>query len=611
MKEEKTINRRQFLKFLGAGSVAAAATLSGCSDKNKATTVSELGEIPTDKMTYRTDSHGQKVSLLGYGCMRFPTVKGVSGREDSENAIDQEEVNRLVDYAIAHGVNLFDTSPAYCQGRSEKALGIALSRHKRSEYFVSTKLSNFGVFTREASLEMYYNSFKELQVDTLDYYLLHSVGGGEDAMGYFRARYIDNGILDFLLEERKAGRIKNLGFSYHGDIRIFDYLLSRHEEINWDFVLIQHSYVDWKHAKQINPANTNSEYLYGELAKRNIPAFVMEPLLGGRLANLNDHATELLKQKDPQASIASWAFRFAGSMPNILSVLSGMTYMEHLQDNLRTYSPLKELDESEYQLLEEIADIYANYPMVPCNTCQYCMPCPYGLDIPGIFSHYNKCLNEGTVQEDRQSPEYAKARKAFLVGYDRSVPKLRQANHCIGCGECLSHCPQRIDIPKEMNRIDSFVETLKRNGADLGSAVVMAGLIKKLDQGNYSCVIENNNEIRTYSQRGVQDLYDLVKTQEPFLKNAKIADKIIGKGAASLIVLGGFSEVFTHTISTSAKEMLQSRGIHVTFDAEVDYIINNSKTDWCPLEKRVKDCKSAEECFPVVEKFIQELRIKK
>lgn len=611
MKEDKTINRRQFLKFLGAGSVAAAATLTGCSDKNKATETSELGEVPTDKMTYRTDSHGQKVSLLGYGCMRFPTVKGVSGREDAENAIDQDEVNRLVDYALAHGVNLFDTSPAYCQGRSEKALGIALSRHKRSEYFVSTKLSNFGVFTREASLEMYYNSFKELQVDTIDYYLLHSVGGGEDAMGYFRARYIDNGILDFLLEERKAGRIKNLGFSYHGDIRIFDYLLSRHDEINWDFVLIQHSYVDWKHAKQINPGNTNSEYLYGELAKRNIPAFVMEPLLGGRLANLNDHATELLKQKDPQASIASWAFRFAGSMPDILSVLSGMTYMEHLQDNIRTYSPLKELNENEYQLLEEIAEIYANYPMVPCNTCQYCMPCPYGLDIPGIFSHYNKCLNEGTVQEDRLHPEYAKARKAFLVGYDRSVPKLRQANHCIGCGECLSHCPQRIDIPKEMNRIDNFVETLKRNGADLGSAVVMAGLIKKLDQGNFSCVIEKDNEVRTYTQKGVQDLYDLVKAQEPFLKGAKIADKVIGKGAAALIVLGGFSEAFAHTISTSAKEMLQSHGVHVTFDTEVDHIINNAKTDWCPLEKRVKDCTTAEDCFPVIENFVSELRVRK
>ena len=478
MKTENKLNRRQFLKMFGAGTVAATAVLSGCKSNNKEQSQSQLGEIPTDKMTYRTDGHGQKVSLLGYGCMRFPTTKGVSGREDADNDIDQDEVNRLIDYAIAHGVNLFDTSPAYCQGRSEKALGIALSRHKRSEFLISTKLSNFGNYTREASLEMYYNSFKELQVDYIDYYLLHAVGGGEDAMKLLEDRYFSNGMLDFLLEERKAGRIRNLGFSYHGDIRVFDYLLSRHDEIHWDFVLIQHSYVDWKHAKQINPRNTNSEYLYGELEKRDIPAFVMEPLLGGRLANLNDHATELLKQRNPEASIASWAFRFAGSQPKILTVLSGMTYMEHLQDNLRTYSPLQPLNDEEYLLLEEIADILANFPAVPCNTCQYCMPCPYGLDIPGIFSHYNKCLNEGNVLEDSQNPEYTKARKAFLVGYDRSVPKLRQADHCIGCNRCIPACPQLIDIPKEMNRINAFVETLKRNGADLGKAVAMATLVR-------------------------------------------------------------------------------------------------------------------------------------
>lgn len=607
MKTKDTINRRQFLKIFGVGSATTAAMLAGCSSKQN-TTATELGDIPTDKMTYRTDSHGQKVSLLGYGCMRFPTVKGESGREDAENDLDQEEINRLIDYAIAHGVNLFDTSPAYCQGRSEKAVGIALSRHKRSEYLVSTKLSNFADYTREASMEMYHNSFKELQVDYIDYYLLHAVGGGEDAMQLLEDRYINNGMLDFLLQERKAGRIRNLGFSYHGDIRIFDYLLSRHNEIHWDFVLIQHSYVDWKHAKQINPRNTNSEYLYGELEKRDIPAFVMEPLLGGRLANLNEHATELLKQRDPQASIASWAFRFAGSKPKILTVLSGMTYMEHLQDNIRTYSPLKVLNDDEYQLLEEIADIYANYPMVPCNTCQYCMPCPYGLDIPGIFSHYNKCLNEGNVQEDRKSPEYAKARKAFLVGYDRSVPKLRQANHCIACGECIPHCPQRIEIPTEMHRIDNFVETLKRNGADLGSAVAMAALIKQLDNGQYSCVIGKNDEIRTYNQRGVQDLYDLVLSKDSFIQGARIADKVIGKGAAALIVLGKFSEAFAHIISTSAKELLQANGISVTFDKEVDHIINNAKTDWCPLEKRVKNCKTAENCWPEIDDFIKNMR---
>ena len=140
-------------------------------------------------------------------------------------------------------------------------------------------------------------------------------------------------MLDFLLKEREAGRIRNLGFSYHGDIEVFDYLLSRHDELKWDFVQIQLNYVDWRHAKEVNTRNTDAEYLYAELVKRNIPAVIMEPLLGGRLSRLNDHLMARLKQRRPQESVASWAFRFAGTFPDVLTVLSGMTYMEHLQDN--------------------------------------------------------------------------------------------------------------------------------------------------------------------------------------------------------------------------------------------------------------------------------------
>lgn len=207
-------------------------------------------------MTYRTTpSTGDKVSLLGYGCMRLPTT-GNSSARDSQDEIDQDMVNRQVDHAIAHGVNYFDTSPAYCKGRSEHAMGIALSRHPRDKYFIATKLSNFSpdTWSREASIAMYRNSLKELQVDYLDYMLLHGIGmGGMEAM---KGRYLDNGILDFLIGERKAGRIRNLGFSYHGDIEVFDYLLARHDEIKWDFVQIQLNYVDWKHAKEMNTGNT-------------------------------------------------------------------------------------------------------------------------------------------------------------------------------------------------------------------------------------------------------------------------------------------------------------------------------------------------------------------
>lgn len=453
--ESPKMNRRDFLKALGG---ASALTLAACGGKDSTEAVAAEKDVPRDKMTYRTNpSTGDKVSLLGYGCMRLPTLNGEPGGE-----IDQETVNRLTDYALGHGVNYFDTSPAYCKGRSEGAMGIALSRHPRDTYYIATKLSNFSpdTWSREKSIEMYRNSFKELRTDHIDYLLLHGIGmGGMDAL---RGRYLDNGVLDFLLAERKAGRIRNLGFSYHGDVECFDYLLA--QDIRWNFVQIQLNYVDWKHAKETNAWNTNAEYLYGELVKRNIPAVIMEPLLGGRLANLNFRSIEQLKALEPDATIASWAFRFAGSQPDVMTVLSGMTYMENLQENIRTYSPLKPLSGKERDALERCAKTILDYPLVQCNACQYCMPCPYGLDIPGIFTHYNKCLNEGNYSSDIHDEKYEKARRAFLIGYDRSVPRLRQANHCTGCRRCVEHCPQRIDIPKEMQRIDQYVEELKLNG---------------------------------------------------------------------------------------------------------------------------------------------------
>lgn len=457
---KKNIDRRGFLKRLGVGAGITGLALAGCKRpaEELAETETAKGEIPTDKMTYRTNPKtGEKVSILGYGCMRWPT-KG-----DGNDEIDQETVNRLVDKAIAHGVNYFDTSPAYCRGMSERVTGIALSRYPRDSYFIATKMSNFAprTWSRDASIAIYRNSLKELQTDYIDYMLLHSVGSG-NGMADFEARFIDNGILDFLLAEREAGRIKNLGFSYHGDIAVFDRLLAGHDKYKWDFVQIQMNYLDWKHAKELNPRNTDGEYLYGELEKRGIPAVIMEPLLGGRLSNVPDHIAARLKQREPEMSVASWAFRYAGTPANVLTVLSGMKFMEHLEDNLRTYSPLKPLSDEEIEFLYETANLIVQYPTVACNDCKYCMPCPYGIDIPAILLHYNKCVNQGNVAESSQSPNYAEARRAFLVGYDRSVPKLRQASHCIGCNQCSPHCPQSINIPKELHRIDEYVESLKR-----------------------------------------------------------------------------------------------------------------------------------------------------
>lgn len=455
--DKKDISRRDFLKIVGISTAATTVALAGCDSRKNPVSGDRRAQddVPTDWMTYRTNpKSGEKVSLLGYGCMRWPTLPAPGG---DGNVIDQDAVNELIDYAIAHGVTYFDTSPVYVQGWSEKSTGIALKRHPRDRFQIATKLSNFSNYTRENSIAMYRQSFEDLQVDYIDYYLLHSIGNG--GIETFRARYIDNGMIDFLMKEREAGRIRNLGFSFHGTVSVFDEVLAMHEKVHWDFVQIQLNYVDWRHA---SARNVNAEYLYAELEKRHIPAIIMEPLLGGRLSNVPDHIVTRLKQRDPERSVASWAFRFAGSPSGVLTVLSGMTYLEHLQDNLRTYSPLEPLTEADVQFLYDTADLMMQYPTIPCNDCKYCMPCPYGIDIPAVLLHYNKCVNEGNLPTSSQSEDYRRARRAFLVGYDRSVPRLRQASHCIGCGQCVSHCPQSIEIPKELHRIDRFVEKLKR-----------------------------------------------------------------------------------------------------------------------------------------------------
>ena len=476
---KKDISRRQFLKLGGAAAVASSALLAACKGGNKQQFEGlSTQEPPKDQMTMRVNPNtGDKVSLLGYGMMRLPVEGGLDLRDNPDANIDQEMVNREVDYAIEHGVNYFDTSPAYCRGKSEESTGIALHRHPRDKYFVATKMSNFSPDTwpKKESMQMFENSLTYLQVDYIDYLLLHAIGGSskdKDAEETFNARYMDNGILDWLVEQKQKGRIRNLGFSYHGDVSIFDMLLKWHDEgrYHWDFVQIELNYLDWEYANEINDCNTDAVYLYGELKKRGIPAVIMEPLLGGRLANVPDPIVAKMKQREPERSVASWAFRFAGTPDGVLTVLSGMTYMEHLRDNLLTYCPLKPISKEEDTFLMGIADDIYNLNTIPCNECNYCMPCPYGINIPAVFSHYNKCIKEGNLahvetdpKERMRDPEYWRRRRAFLIGYDRSVPKLRQADHCIGCGQCVEHCPQRIDIPLTMRQVDEYVEKLRQN----------------------------------------------------------------------------------------------------------------------------------------------------
>ena len=438
------------MKKAGAG--AALLGVSACQETASKAGLGATADQGPEAMEMRTNPNsGDRVSILGYGCMRWQMKKDENGRD----IVDQDSVNELVDYAIAHGVNYFDTSPVYLQGQSEEATAKALLRHPREKYFIATKMSNFQGHSAEASLRMYHRSFEIFQTDRMDYYLLHSLSGEGD----FKRRFLDNGMIDFLVAEREAGRIRNLGFSFHGPVAGFDYMMSLHEKYHWDFVQIQMNYVDWNHAQG---RNVNASYLYDELQKRGIPVVIMEPLLGGRLSNVPDPVAVRLKEYAPGKSIASWAFRFCGTHPGVLTALSGMTYMEHLSDNCDTVCHFKPLTEEELALLEEMALMIRDFPLIDCTACNYCMPCPYGIDIPGIFLSYNQAVNSGLVAESAEQSDFKRLKRRYLALYDKSVETIRQADHCINCGQCQPHCPQNIRIPREMIRIDAYVEKLKR-----------------------------------------------------------------------------------------------------------------------------------------------------
>ena len=447
------MSRRQFLQKLGFGAGSALAmmamdplnVLAGNTPRPK----NLRYDADENKMTYRVQhGSGEKISLLGFGMMRLPD--------------DQVAVDELVDYAIAHGVNYFDTAPMYMGGRSEVLTGNTLSRFPREKFHIATKMSNQNrrLWSFDDSKRMYEQSLERLKVDYIDYYLLHSIGGGMDSL---KGRFLDNGILDFLLNEREAGRIKHLGFSYHGDVRDFDWLLDHQDEYHWDFVQIQMNFLDWRHAsiRQGRRHDADAEYLYDKLEKKGVQAVIMEPLRGGAFGRMAQELTDQLKAVRPNDSTARWAFRWVGSYPNILTTLSGMNRMDHLVDNVETFSPLEVCSEAENKLLAEIADQMAGFPTIPCTTCEYCMPCPYGVNIPGNFAYYNEAVNEHVLPlPDKQAADYMKRKEQFAEGLRKALPDVSKwANQCTDCGACLPKCPQQIRIPNQMARI---VETLRR-----------------------------------------------------------------------------------------------------------------------------------------------------
>lgn len=440
MKNSKNISRRQAVKFMGLSVLAAASAtvIPGCANgKSK-----DANAV----MTLRKDSKaGNAVSLLGFGCMRFPTYLD----ENNKKVIDMEKSQKLVDYAIAHGVNYFDTAYNYHRGASEAAIGTMLKKYPRESFYLASKMPSWLASSQEKAKEIFQEQLDRAQVEYFDYYLLHSLGSQEA----YDKTYEEGGVLEYLLSEKAAGRIKRLGFSFHGSVDFFKYLLEKRE---WDFVQVQLNYADWD--------DNRAGELYKMLEEKNIPCIVMEPLLGGALAKLTADAEEILKDEKPDASIASWAFRYVGSLPGVLTVLSGMTEMDHLVDNIKTYSDFQPLTEKERGALANAYAEYKKFKRIPCTKCNYCMPCKFGVDIPLVFATYNKCVLESNIPDmsNKEDKKFAKKSRAFLNTYRTEITPEAAAEKCISCGKCTKLCPQKLDIPGYMTSIKNMVAEIQK-----------------------------------------------------------------------------------------------------------------------------------------------------
>ena len=371
------------------------------------------------------DFKGKKISSLGFGTMRLPTLE-----KDSE--IDYAEAERMIDRAIEAGINYFDTAYPYHGGNSEIAVGKILSKYPRDSYYLATKYPGHQVLPEYKPAEIFEDQLKKCGVDYFDFYLLHNVA--ESSI----STYLDDrwGIIDYFMEQKRLGRIKHLGFSSHASPECLREFLDLHGD-KMEFCMIQLNYLDWSLQR--------AEEKCRILKERNIPTWVMEPVRGGRLVGkLPDSAKEHLQSLRPDESIASWCFRWLMSLDNMGVVLSGMSTMEQLEDNLKTFSEDKPLNEGEINTLYAIADSIKN--SIPCTACRYCVDsCPMGLNIPMLIEIYNDL---------RYAPGVNSGMKIEFM------PEDKRPTACICCSTCIKTCPQNIDIPKVMIDLSNLLKTV-------------------------------------------------------------------------------------------------------------------------------------------------------
>lgn len=444
----RLMTRREALGSMAAGVVAGALGLSACGNAKKSEPMADVEQVQGKVTCRRNPKNGDQISLLGFGCMRFPTIGG----DRYTGSIDEEPTRKMVEYAYSRGVNYFDTAWMYHRGESEAMIGSILKQYPRESFFLADKMPPSAKTLQEAK-EIFSTQLERCGVEYFDYYLCHSIS----RQYVFQNLYIDQGVLDFLLEQKRQGRIRQLGFSFHGDLPLFEWLLN--QPVEWDFVQIQMNWLDWRDEKRI------AEELYNRLAERKIPVIVMEPIRGGSLIDLPPQVEELLSANDPEMTAAEWALKFCASYPYVLSVLSGMTLMDHVVENCQTFTDFKPLSEEQIELLHQAADLYKMGRRIDCTDCLYCMPCPYGVDIAGILRVYNKCVADMTLPNPnmRHDEEYLRRRRIFLNRYRNNVKESARADHCVGCDECSPKCPQGLMIPHQMERIDKLVEELRRS----------------------------------------------------------------------------------------------------------------------------------------------------
>lgn len=361
---------------------------------------------------------GISPSLLGYGTMRFPCL------ENGE--IDEPRAEALLDHAIQNGVTYIDTAYPYHEKKSEPFVGKVLKKYSRDSFYLATKLPLWEIETLDDAKKMFENQLKRLQVEYVDFYLLHAL----DLEKWEKALKLD--IVSYLLEEKKKGRIRYLGFSFHDEFEVFERILTYQD---WDFCQIQLNYMDLEIQAGLKG--------YKLAEKLGIPIVIMEPVKGGTLANLPKDISDIFYKANQEASIASWALRFVASFPNVKVVLSGMSNEEQLEDNLQTFSNFVPLDEKELEVVEQVAHTICSRMQNGCTGCEYCMPCPFGVNIPGNFKIWN---------DDAMYENHEKAQNKY------DALKEAKASFCKQCGACEKVCPQHLHIREDLEKIKNIYE---------------------------------------------------------------------------------------------------------------------------------------------------------